>query len=254
MSLPITSNLRQAFRHLCADCMEPDYERYIGLIKQTWPFAGQRQAVYSIFDNRNYQIYYTSDTTDLYGFRVEGAADITRFLALLPPDHSDYAYLSGGWHLRLFQQVPFEQKLNMHSVHCGVKICRPDGSRGRLLARSFHVDYDENRNPLVSLVIAQDIAHLYKGDHYWFRSSFGEQSETVFHYLSHHERTYEQDILSEREKQVLRLLHGGLESKEIAHQLRISPETVLQHRRNMLARTGARDTTALLQIAEWCQF
>jgi DNA-binding CsgD family transcriptional regulator len=254
MSLPITSNLRQAFRNLCTDCREPDYERYIGLVKQALPLPGQKQVVYTIFDNLNYQIRYSSDTTTLFGYQADDPSDVGQFMAMLPPEHRDYAHLSGAWHLGLYERVPVEQKINMQGTQCGMKINRRDGTQGRLLARAHYVDLDENNNPLVSLVIAQDIAHLYKGDHYWFRASFGAQSETVFHYLSHQERTYEHDLLSEREKQVLRLLHQGLESKAIGIELGISSETVLQHRRNMLARTGARDTTALLQLAEWCQF
>jgi DNA-binding CsgD family transcriptional regulator len=252
MSLTITSQLRQAFRQHLTDYITPDYEQYIAAVEQMMPMPGQRQATYTIFDNRNFEIRYSSDTTDLFGFRAEDPSEVAQFFALLAPDHADYAYLSGAWQLSLYSQVPTTQKVNMQSVQCGMKINRADGSQGRLLARTHYVDLDENNNPLVSLIISQDVAHLYKGDHYWFRSSFGETSETVFHYLSHEQQTVAHDVLSAREKQVLRLLHSGIESKGIGQRLGISPETVLQHRRNMLARTGARDTTALLQLAEWC--
>jgi DNA-binding CsgD family transcriptional regulator len=39
-----------------------------------------------------------------------------------------------------------------------------------------------------------------------------------------------------------------MESKEVGKILFISSHTVDNHRRNMISRTGARDTTALIQI------
>jgi DNA-binding NarL/FixJ family response regulator len=50
--------------------------------------------------------------------------------------------------------------------------------------------------------------------------------------------------------EVLRMIAEGKESKEIAESLFISLYTVDNHRRNMLARTGARDMTALIQICQ----
>jgi DNA-binding CsgD family transcriptional regulator len=41
-----------------------------------------------------------------------------------------------------------------------------------------------------------------------------------------------------------------MESKEIADVLDISSHTVNNHRRNMITRTGARDTTALIHICK----
>jgi DNA-binding CsgD family transcriptional regulator len=43
-----------------------------------------------------------------------------------------------------------------------------------------------------------------------------------------------------------------MESKEIATTLFISSHTADNHRRNALARTGAKDTTALVQICRMC--
>ena len=56
------------------------------------------------------------------------------------------------------------------------------------------------------------------------------------------------DILSEREKEILRLIAVGESSKIIADKLYITQNTVEKHRRNMIARTGAKDTTALVHI------
>jgi two-component system LytT family response regulator len=54
-------------------------------------------------------------------------------------------------------------------------------------------------------------------------------------------------LLSEREKEIFRLLLDGLTSQEIAGCLCISKNTVNTHRRNILEKTGARTTLDLLR-------
>jgi DNA-binding NarL/FixJ family response regulator len=53
------------------------------------------------------------------------------------------------------------------------------------------------------------------------------------------------DLLSKREKEVLRLMFDGLTNKEIAGKLFISFETVKSHRKNILHKTGSKNTAAL---------
>jgi DNA-binding NarL/FixJ family response regulator len=56
-------------------------------------------------------------------------------------------------------------------------------------------------------------------------------------------------ILSDREKEVLKLMMHGKTSKEIADALFISKTTVDTHRRNILEKTGARNSTELISLA-----
>jgi DNA-binding NarL/FixJ family response regulator len=58
------------------------------------------------------------------------------------------------------------------------------------------------------------------------------------------------DLLSQREKEILTQIAAGLETKDIADRLDISVNTVSNHRNNMVQRLGARDTTALMQLAK----
>jgi DNA-binding CsgD family transcriptional regulator len=251
MSVSERNLLREAFKNHCLDSPTPDYERYIQSIEHALQLPTQNQAVYMVCDNQNYQIRYATDSTALFGFRISNPTDLARYHALVAPDHRDYNHQADSWHLALNERVPFASRVNIQAVHCGIKFNRADGRTGRLLAISHFVDPDANNNYRTVLVILYDVAHLYKGDHYWLRASMGPANERVFHYLSSQQRTLEQDILSVREKEVLRWLNKGLDSKEIGLQLGITGETVMEHRRNMLARTGARDTTALLQLAKW---
>jgi DNA-binding NarL/FixJ family response regulator len=56
-------------------------------------------------------------------------------------------------------------------------------------------------------------------------------------------------VLSARERDVARLVAGGLSSKEIAQQLDLSPRTVENYRANLMHKIGVRDTAGLVR---WC--
>ena len=55
--------------------------------------------------------------------------------------------------------------------------------------------------------------------------------------------------LSNREREVLGLLVGGLSNKEIARELEISPRTVEIHRSNMMAKLGARHAAEAVRMS-----
>jgi len=55
--------------------------------------------------------------------------------------------------------------------------------------------------------------------------------------------------LSDREKEVLKLLMQGKTSKQIAKELIISKTTVDTHRRNILEKTGAQNTSELISLS-----
>lgn len=57
------------------------------------------------------------------------------------------------------------------------------------------------------------------------------------------------DLLSEREKQVFRMLVKGQGTKTIADVLNISPKTVAKHRTNIMEKLGIDDLVALVKFA-----
>jgi DNA-binding NarL/FixJ family response regulator len=55
--------------------------------------------------------------------------------------------------------------------------------------------------------------------------------------------------ITQRDKQVLKLLVQGCSNKEIAAQLNISPRTVKQHLRTLFLRAGIRDGRKRVKLA-----
>jgi len=55
-----------------------------------------------------------------------------------------------------------------------------------------------------------------------------------------------QPFLTQREKEVLACIAEGLSSKQIAGKLSIAQNTVANHRKNMLQKTGAKNSAELI--------
>lgn len=143
--------------------------------------------------------------------------------------------------------------LNYKSAFCGVKFTHRLGHTLRTLWRYLPIEVSENTLVKTAIISVDDVSHLVKGDAYWGRTTFGDHDNPQYHHIHSIDNIdIFQDIISVREKDVLRLSLQGKESKEIAKELFISPNTVDNHRRNMIKRTGARDTTSLIQICRMC--
>ena len=114
------------------------------------------------------------------------------------------------------------------------------------------IHYDDQRNFTFTFNYVQNVHHLFKKDfsHYWIRITYGANKEFVHAMHSGEKNKASKDLLSKREKEILKLIALDLDTKEIAERLFISSATVGNHRSNMIERIGARDTTALVQLAK----
>lgn len=74
-------------------------------------------------------------------------------------------------------------------------------------------------------------------------------AENLLGGLFNRNQPIENETLSEREKQVVRLVSDGHSSKEIARILAISPSTVEVHRRNIMRKIGAHKTAEITRYA-----
>jgi DNA-binding CsgD family transcriptional regulator len=76
-------------------------------------------------------------------------------------------------------------------------------------------------------------------------------NETLcLHYQSEEKKFVKKDMLSEREQLILMRVAEGKSSKTIGDELNISQHTVDNHRRKMLLKTGATDTSALIHLCK----
>lgn len=142
---------------------------------------------------------------------------------------------------------------NFVSYLYGVSHVRQNGVAFLTLLKVRSVAHDENGLPTLCLFSLEEIGHLTKKIvkpkmRICFKDNHGS---TEAFSLSMEERQLKKgDLFSGREVSVLKCLLKGDESKEIAEKLFISSNTVDNHRKNMIRRIDARDTTALVQLCK----
>ncbi len=102
---------------------------------------------------------------------------------------------------------------------------------------------------IVMMLIIKDVSGLIKDNDVWW-SEFRINGNDTYYFHHQEKKFVEGSIISDREKEVLRLVEIGKDTKEIADLLFLSPHTVDKHKKNMLERTGAKDTSSLLYLCK----
>jgi DNA-binding CsgD family transcriptional regulator len=219
-------------------------------------FSRNENSLKAIFDNQYFKLLDISDNVEaMSGYTKEEIYrnNILPFFNAIDPTHIQFPVEIVRWYVHIYGILPPETNhIAFKSSIGGIKVKRKDGKDLRILIRYVPLELDGNGVPKMGIISLDDITHLIKGDFYWFRTEYAEPINVQFHTFSTDKKNHKNDIISEREKDVLRLIAEGIESKEIGERLFISTNTVDNHRRNMIARTGARDTTALVQLCRMC--
>jgi DNA-binding CsgD family transcriptional regulator len=210
--------------------------------------------ILTIFNHKTYLPELEVGQEEFWGeLPIEGSDErMKNILSILHKDYSAFPYESVNWLMTIFPKIPFEERVNMKIHHCCMRFVRQDGKQIRLFSQGVPIQVDEERNFKYTLNYIQNIQHLIKKDftHYWIRLSYGQHNDLAQTFHSDSKEAAKRDLLSTREKEILLLIAEDLDTKEIAKKLFISVNTVGNHRSNMIERLGARDTTALVQLAK----
>lgn len=211
-------------------------------------------AVIAIFDHQNYTPVLEVGEKEFWGELPElpKAERMTQIMSLLEKDYLPFFTDSVKWFTGVLDKMPFEQSVNIRIFHCGIRYRLLNDKPVCLFSKGLPIHYNAGRKFSYTFNYVQNINHLLKKDfrHYWMRISHGEDSEFVHTFHSADKLSSSKDLLSAREKEILKLVAEDYDTKEIAKHLFISTATVGNHRSNMIERMGARDTTALVQLAK----
>lgn len=154
------------------------------------------------------------------------------------------------WAVNVQSQFNVSKK-DLNSFFFGIKMQHKTGEESTYFSRAISLSNYNDENSLL-LCFYQDINHLMKRDFFWaYYVVRGEKKHTRFFSLTGSENGIE-NIITKREKEILEQINFGKSSKEISKSLEISVNTVERHRKNMIAKLGAKDSTALLQLCKMC--
>lgn len=119
----------------------------------------------------------------------------------------------------------------------------------QILHRPVILEVDENNKPTLVLNVTHHVDHIKKED------SIGgiivtDQDNFIFDYDLKKKCLEPPKNLSDQEMKILQLLGKGLDTRDIAEKLFISPHTVDTHRRNIIKKTSCMDTTGVVAYAK----
>lgn len=144
--------------------------------------------------------------------------------------------------------------INQNTYHCGAKFKDKWKNWRTIFIKQKILLTNKDNYPLLSFLEVEEISSIYKGDFQWMRlSSSNEYTTFTRAYFSNKSKKEYADVLSSREIELLKLITAKKTTSEISELLNITKETILKHRKNMIARVGVKDMTGLIYICRLCQ-
>jgi len=163
----------------------------------------------------------------------------------LHPDDFTWFLSLGKRLVEFFSTIPLE-KLKKYKVRYDVRYRKKNGHYTRILYQGVMIEHDKNGGILRTLGIHTEISYL-KQDGKPTLSFIGLDSEPSYVNVGLKNNFIEsKEGLTQREKQILKLLIEGKLSKEISSILHISKQTVDTHRKNMLRKNNLNNTGELI--------
>jgi DNA-binding CsgD family transcriptional regulator len=161
------------------------------------------------------------------------------------PEDRSWFLSFGNCVLDFFSKLSLD-KLMKYKVRYDIRFRKLNGDYARMLYQGTLLEHDENGRFLRTLSVLTDITYL-KQEGIPALSFIGMDGEPSYHNVALNNIYFKnKDVLTSREKQVLKLLMEGKLSKEISNILNISKQTVDTHRKNMLHKKNLNNTGELI--------
>lgn len=174
--------------------------------------------------------------------------DLPFFLDKIHPDDQPWFLSFEKKVVEFFGALRPDQVPN-YKVRYDYRIKKNDGSYIRILQQVVTIQHSNTGAVLRTFGVHTDISHL-KQEGLPVLSFIGLNGEPSYINVDVKNKfSPSTQLMSNREKEILRLLIQGHKSQAIADLLFISKETVDKHRKNMLTKNNASNTAELIAIA-----
>lgn len=233
---------------------QEDIEKIIQEIKILEKFSLYAKRFYCLFDHSKFYPVYLSENVE-----KEGGYSIDYILSqglffLFKRIHwkqLTLAYKVHVWGDRFQKLLGKSTGLNTEVWCCGVKFKDKWNKWRTVILKQKMLAKTKDNKALLSFIEAEEITAIYKADSVWFKASCNINGRKISRvYFSNGPKKESLDLLSPREIEILRLAMENKSNQKIGELLDISKNTVERHRKNMLARVGVKDMTALIRICQ----
>lgn len=161
--------------------------------------------------------------------------------SIVHPDDLDAKHLQELCFYNFIKRQPKERRAD-YCLMSRLRMRTVGGGYAQVLHRMFYVYAPSGSRPWLALCLYGALVHELPA-----RCIVADTVRGTFAELGKREG---ESLLSEREKQVLALIHRGLTSKEIAASLFISVNTVSRHRQEILSKLRVKNSVEACRVAE----
>lgn len=202
--------------------------------------ALQNNTFIGIFDiNRSSYVFQTSNTLDA----ALNKENLNHYLGLVRDKKIQKIIMA--MEAEIIGQLTQEEKKDARLFICGSCPIKADQNKVKYLLQRIPLVFGPKVYPGIYSDCAHNVTHLVSGDGYWLRIKTGEK---VYSWFSDQEKLLKHDIISEREKEVIKCWAKGYSLSKIGDTLFISVNTVKNHLKACRNRLLARDNASLLQL------
>lgn len=234
---------------------------FVDKIRKRFEYNGGLPAQYTpviyVLDyTENKYLYVDEACFDLFGYTAKQWKEegIEGFLSKWHPD--DFLIMNA----RVFpENIKFLENIadTQHEdliFSFNYRVLNAKGEYITILQRSSFIPGTEKAKPLGSIGVAFEITH-FKTDNSVVqtieesKSIDGKYYNKVLFKKVYFPPTTAPGVISKREMEILRFIAQGFSSKQIADHLFLSINTINNHRKNMLQKTGCKNSSELLNFA-----
>lgn len=220
---------------------DPEFERRkaVEVIKEYQPIGNQFVYAVSYFDQK--LIYLSDSVKSVLGYEKEKVPDVNFFYERVHPEDIETVKKMT---LRAISAGKTQNRLTpmVHLFHLTYRMKKKDGSYIKVQRQTGLISQDDDYNILTTFGIFTDITHLNNSKE--IQSLLIGPNIPGFSFTDSSAKP--RVAYTRREKELIDLLAAGLSSEQIAKKLYISKETVYTHRKNILAKTGVKNSTELM--------
>lgn len=229
---------------------------FIKQIKVLEKLCFNKNQTFVIWDHQKYQPAYMSDNVIDYGYTPEELYN----MPLLILKQLYWKQIPSILKMINLRHHPFVKQ--MHKLPsqdkkvylCGIRLKDRSGKWHSFFGKERELQVTEEGISVLSLIIVENINHLVGKNVFWLRAIGDLKQHKIKHTFNFDSSNkYFDDLLSDRQLEILHLIIQNKSIEAISETLNISTDTVKKHRKNMLARVGAKDMSALIYLCQLCE-
>ena len=228
--------------HKCS-ITEEDYKRIMPKIEMIKRLAEIENSIYAVFDlHKNKYLLQSKEQIEIFGFgKQEGQCiNFEMHYERIHPDDLAFVLETDNMQYQFFSNLPFNEKKDYKLVY-DFRTRNTDGFYVRYIHQSIPLEQDKDGRTWLTLVISHPISERTtneKPQRRLINIKTGEQ-----HLFNKIDKKNSGTVLTKREQEVLILISRGYDSYNIADKMKISINTVNNHRQSILRKTKTENAT-----------